>query len=361
MSALVVLRQPPYKNDLVALQGGVITHPTQALVAIAVRLACLLNEQDSSAGRLEAENVVGLLVQFSQIRTELEAFLVTQRLVGKHQEQHEYTRQSFDLDPDLLKAAVMQGYASALLVQTATAAWQILQSKAIHSLSVDAELPLTKDHVQLTCVDHVLLLRRIITELASERYGMLTAAPLLFMIESAFKGYTALAQYHGGFLIFCHDEPVDHVSHPEHQHPPSDVPFGRTLATPGLRNLTYPPYAINNFLPGHSLQKPVISPDATHNDGPYNSTEYELHSLYGHTSGNATYNALRAVTPQQAALLHQQKYVQRVRQLLGHWEGDTNSRWGNMYFGISQAPQFSIALIPVGQMAMPLKRLLNEV
>ncbi|KAK0267193.1 hypothetical protein LTR35_016467 [Friedmanniomyces endolithicus] len=72
---------------------------------------------------------------------------------------------------------------------------------------------------------------------------------------------------------------------------------GRTLATPGVRNLTYPPYAINNFLPGHSLQKQVISPDATHNDGPYNSTEYELHNLYGHTSGNATYNALKAVFP----------------------------------------------------------------
>ncbi|KAK4908606.1 hypothetical protein LTR49_022509 [Elasticomyces elasticus] len=197
MSALVVLRQPPYKNDLVALQGGAITHPTQALVAIAARLACLLNEQDSSAGRLEAENVVGLLVQFSQIRTELEAFLVKQRFKKEHQEQHECTRQSFDLDPDILKAAVMQGYGSALLVQTATAAWQILQSKTIHSLSVDAELPLTKDHVQLTCVGHVLQLRRIITELASERYGMLTAAPLLFMIDSAFKGYTALAQYHG--------------------------------------------------------------------------------------------------------------------------------------------------------------------
>ncbi|KAK5117469.1 hypothetical protein LTR85_008854 [Meristemomyces frigidus] len=51
---------------------------------------------------------------------------------------------------------------------------------------------------------------------------------------------------------------------------------GRTLATPGVRNLTFPPYAINNFLPGHSLLKQVISPNATHNDGPYNSTEYAL-------------------------------------------------------------------------------------
>jgi alpha-glucosidase len=70
--------------------------------------------------------------------------------------------------------------------------------------------------------------------------------------------------------------------------------LARTLPTPGVRNLNFPPYAINNFLDGHSLVKQVISPNATHNDGPYNSTEYELHNLYGHTSGNASYNALVA-------------------------------------------------------------------
>jgi alpha-glucosidase len=75
---------------------------------------------------------------------------------------------------------------------------------------------------------------------------------------------------------------------------PSPV-LERTLVTPGVRNLNFPPYAINNFLPGHSLVKQVIAPNATHLDGPYNSTEYELHNLYGHLSGNATYNALVAV------------------------------------------------------------------
>ena len=70
--------------------------------------------------------------------------------------------------------------------------------------------------------------------------------------------------------------------------------YGRTLPTPGVRNLNFPPYAINNFLPGHSLVKEVMSPNATHNDGPFNSTEYELHNLYGHLSANATYHALLA-------------------------------------------------------------------
>lgn len=67
--------------------------------------------------------------------------------------------------------------------------------------------------------------------------------------------------------------------------------LARTVPTPGVRNLNFPPYAINNFLDGHSLVKQVISPNATHKDG---TTEYELHNLYGHTSGNATWNALVA-------------------------------------------------------------------
>lgn len=67
--------------------------------------------------------------------------------------------------------------------------------------------------------------------------------------------------------------------------------LARTTPTPGVRNLNFPPYAINNFLDGHSLVKQVISPNATHKDG---TTEYELHNLYGHTSGRASYNALVA-------------------------------------------------------------------
>ena len=123
---------------------------------------------------------------------------------------------------------------------------------------------------------------------------------------------------------------------------------GRTLATPGVRNLTFPPYAINNFLDGHSLLKQVISPDATHNDGPYNSTEYELHNLYGHTSANATYNSLKAVFPGKRPFFIARSTFAGSGNFTGHWGGDTNSKWGNMYFGISQALQFSIVGIPVG-------------
>lgn len=120
----------------------------------------------------------------------------------------------------------------------------------------------------------------------------------------------------------------------------------RTLPTPGVRNLTFPPYAINNFLPGHSLVKQVISPDATHNDGPYNSTEYELHNLYGHLSANATYHALLETYPNKRPFFIARSTFAGSGSFAGHWGGDTNSMWGNMYFGIPQALQFSIVGIP---------------
>lgn len=124
------------------------------------------------------------------------------------------------------------------------------------------------------------------------------------------------------------------------------VQAGRTLPTPGVRNLTFPPYAINNFLEGHSLVKQVLSPDATHNDGPYNSTEYELHNLYGHLSGNATYHALLETYDNKRPFFISRSTFAGSGSFAGHWGGDTNSKWGNMYFGISQALQFSIVGIP---------------
>lgn len=116
--------------------------------------------------------------------------------------------------------------------------------------------------------------------------------------------------------------------------------LSRTLPTPGVRNLTFPPYAINNFLPGHALVKEVISPDATHNDGPYNSTEYELHNLYGHLSGNATYNALITLYNGKRPFFIARSTFAGSGTFAGHWGGDTNSMFGNMYFGVSDQPNF---------------------
>lgn len=119
----------------------------------------------------------------------------------------------------------------------------------------------------------------------------------------------------------------------------------RTLPTAGVRNLTFPPYNIYNRIVGHSLVRNVISPDALHNDE-YRSTEYELHNLYGYTSGKATYEALTTLYEGRRPFYVSRSTFAGSGAFSGHWGGDTNAKWGNMYFGIAEALQMSIAGIP---------------
>lgn len=120
---------------------------------------------------------------------------------------------------------------------------------------------------------------------------------------------------------------------------------GFTSATPGVRNITFPPYTLNLTLEGHSLLRQAVAPYATHNDG-LNTTEYELHNTYGYISGKATYNALLSVFPGKRPFWIARSTSPGSGAITGHWGGDTNSRWGNMYMTIPQALTFSIAGIP---------------
>lgn len=97
--------------------------------------------------------------------------------------------------------------------------------------------------------------------------------------------------------------------------------FVRTQPTPGVRNLNFPPYVINNVFEGHALVKTTISPNATHND-PYNTTEYENHNLFGHELINATYNALLQVFPGRRPFIIGRSTFSGSGKVAGHWGGD---------------------------------------
>lgn len=120
---------------------------------------------------------------------------------------------------------------------------------------------------------------------------------------------------------------------------------GYTSPTPGVRNITFPLYALNNTLTGHSLKYWEVAPYTTHNDK-YNTTTYETHNLYGHLSGVASYNGLLEVFPGKRPFFLSRSTSPGDGNITGHWGGDTNSRWGNMYMTISEALGFSIAGMP---------------
>lgn len=120
----------------------------------------------------------------------------------------------------------------------------------------------------------------------------------------------------------------------------------RTIPTPGVRNLDFPPYVINSFLVGHSLVKSGIAPNATHSDN-FNTTEDEQHNLFGLQISNATYHALLDIYPNRRPFIVSRSTFAGSGTVTSHWGGDNYSKWPSMYFSISQALQFSIAGIPM--------------
>lgn len=122
--------------------------------------------------------------------------------------------------------------------------------------------------------------------------------------------------------------------------------LGRVNPTPGVRQLDYPPYVINNVQAGHALVKGAIAPTATHNDE-YNTTEYEMHNLFGLGISNATYHALLNVFPGKRPFTVGRSTFAGSGRITSHWGGDNTSTFGSMFLSISQALQFMISGLPM--------------
>ncbi|KAI9794062.1 MAG: hypothetical protein M1816_006687 [Peltula sp. TS41687] len=124
---------------------------------------------------------------------------------------------------------------------------------------------------------------------------------------------------------------------------PTSTSFLKTTPTPGVRDINYPPYVINN-VQGVDLAVHAVSPNATHADG---SVEYDIHNLYGHSILNATYNALLNVFPGVRPFIIGRSTFAGSGMYAGHWGGDNYSKWSYMFLGIPQALSFSLAGIPM--------------
>ena len=103
--------------------------------------------------------------------------------------------------------------------------------------------------------------------------------------------------------------------------PATTTTQGRTEPTPGVRNLNYPPYVINNVQAGHALGKSSIAPNATHNDQ-YNTTEYEMHNLFGLQISNATYHSLLELFPGRRPFTVGRSVFAGSGKTTSHWGGD---------------------------------------
>jgi alpha-glucosidase len=116
----------------------------------------------------------------------------------------------------------------------------------------------------------------------------------------------------------------------------------RTTPTPGVREINYPPYAINNVQ--GDLAVHAVSPNATHHGG---TQEYDFHNLNGHLILNATYEALLNIFPGLRPFIIGRSTFAGSGQVAGHWGGDNASKWYYMFFSIPQALSFSLFGIPM--------------
>ncbi|KAF2650404.1 glycoside hydrolase family 31 protein [Lophiostoma macrostomum CBS 122681] len=127
---------------------------------------------------------------------------------------------------------------------------------------------------------------------------------------------------------------------------PTTTTQGRTEPTPGIRNLDFPPYVIDNVQAGHALGKGSIAPNATHNDA-YNTTEYEMHNLFGYQIANATYHALVELFPGRRPFTVTRSTFAGSGKVTSHWGGDNTSTFGSMFLSIAQALTFMMSGIPM--------------
>lgn len=118
--------------------------------------------------------------------------------------------------------------------------------------------------------------------------------------------------------------------------------YYRTTPTPGVRNINWPPYTINNF--AGDLAVHAVSPNATHHGG---FLEYDFHNVFGHQMIDATRRALLDIFPTKRPFIISRSQFAGSGKWGAHWGGDNWSLWAYMYFSIPQALSYSLFGIPM--------------
>jgi alpha-glucosidase (family GH31 glycosyl hydrolase) len=108
------------------------------------------------------------------------------------------------------------------------------------------------------------------------------------------------------------------------------------------------------FSPGPvNMDHMSLSLNATHVDG---STEYNLHSLFGHSEGMQTHRILTNETynPKMASSLKDKRTFLLSRSTFAgsgkyvqHWLGDNHRNWDNMKWSIAGVMNFNMFGIPM--------------
>ena len=177
--------------------------PCNSLLAKAARVPPLLEEYDSFRRSNTHPDVQGLLQRLIDLVADMENLSRTQNFVTRSHSTNDYAHSSSTPAPcqvsdDSFLAMVMTGYSSAFVQHAGIAAWELIRSQATtnpYPTLINSSNELTNDRLREGCERHLAHICQTIDELANHRFGMITASPLLFLLDSAWMGYRILQQF----------------------------------------------------------------------------------------------------------------------------------------------------------------------
>ena len=184
---------------------------SRAVVAVAERIPSLLEEYDTSHQCYSSAQMLDLLQRLAGVIADLEALDLSCSLDVRCEpasgtlacvdieDEHPPSESTADFQPkhQSLPTTIVTGYTSAFLIHAAATAWKIVRSQSTDLNSENSIVDPTANQLREMCEHHVLKIRHSIDELASERYGMMTTSPLLFLVDSAWMAYATLSEHCG--------------------------------------------------------------------------------------------------------------------------------------------------------------------
>jgi alpha-glucosidase (family GH31 glycosyl hydrolase) len=105
---------------------------------------------------------------------------------------------------------------------------------------------------------------------------------------------------------------------------------------------TYPPYLPGRLGGAVQIDQNTVSFSALH----YQGTHYDLHNMYGFSEGVATAGAMQAITNERSLVISRSTFSGSGTHN-GHWLGDNESTWPDLYYSIPGVLTFNMFGIPL--------------
>lgn len=161
----------------------------QDLIICVGNLPSLLGEYDKLLEQGAFDDMGEVLAELGSIITKLQHLKHAPSIPQSSSEMVQ--RQSF------LAGAMARGYTSGFIVHAAATAWKALRHPSIGDVMTKSAPCWTEDSLREICEHNLIQLCRSVDELANGRFALVASSPLLFLVDTAWIGYSTMAEHVG--------------------------------------------------------------------------------------------------------------------------------------------------------------------